>query len=106
MGGLMGTWPLYNTTKANDALELVRTGEVTGLSIGFALGRGGTAQGPNGEAVRTAAHLDHVVLTHEPAYANARVTALRDDRPRLTLAAAQLSAARNHRVLDRLRVGG
>jgi HK97 family phage prohead protease len=97
--GLMGTWPLYNTTRANDALELVRSGEVTGLSIGFALGKGGTSQGPNGEAVRTAAHLDHVVLTHEPAYQGARVTAIRDHSG---LAQWRRYQGRQHQLLDQL----
>jgi len=104
MQGLMGTWPLYNTTRASDALELVRSGEVTGLSIGFSLPRGATAQGPNGEAVRTAAHLDHVVLTHEPAYSGAVVTAIRDARA--ALPAYRREAARHHAIIDRLRVGG
>jgi HK97 family phage prohead protease len=101
-GGLVGTWPLYNTTKANDSLELVRTGEVTGLSIGFSVGRGGTQDGPNGLALRTAAHLDHVVLTHEPAYQTARVMAIRDAGQNLP--AWRREAARHHAVLDRLRV--
>jgi HK97 family phage prohead protease len=96
--GLFGSWPLYNTTRANDALELVRTGEVTGLSIGFKpIGR--TTTGPQGELVRAAAHLDHIVLTHEPAYAGAVVTAIRSARP---LATFRREAARHHQLLDHL----
>jgi HK97 family phage prohead protease len=99
--GLMGSWPLYNTTRAADALELVRTGEVTGLSIGFSLpGRAATSQGPMGEQVRTAAHLDHVVLTHEPAYPTAQVTAIRDAR--LGVAAFRRDQARQRAILDRV----
>ena len=73
--GLHGEWPLYNTTKASDALELVRTGEVTGLSIGFkALA---SRKGSDGAMERQTAHLDHVTLTHEPVYAGAVVTSVR-----------------------------
>ena len=99
MMGLMGMWPLYNTTRASDALELVRSGEVTGLSIGFSPAKGGTQTGPNGEAVRTAAHLDHVVLTHEPAYQGAQVTAVRD---RSGLEQWRRHQARQHQMLDQL----
>ena len=44
--GLHGSWSLYNTTRANDSLELVRSGEVTGLSIGFKALPGGTVRRP------------------------------------------------------------
>lgn len=73
--GLHGEWPLYNTTRANDALELVRSGEVTGLSIGFK--PTGTRKAADGVTERHAAHLDHIVLTHEPVYETAQVTAVR-----------------------------
>ena len=56
----MGAWPLYNTSRANDALELVRTGEVTGLSIGFRALDGGTRRGADGAYERHGAHLDHI----------------------------------------------
>lgn len=73
--GLHGAWPLFNTSPANDALELVRSGEVTGLSVGFK--PLGTARTPDGVYERRQAHLDHVVLTHEPIYAEAGVLAVR-----------------------------
>jgi HK97 family phage prohead protease len=73
--GLHGEWPLYNTIKASDSLELVRTGEITGLSIGFkALS---SRPGADGATERHSAHLDHVTLTHEPVYDGAAVLAVR-----------------------------
>jgi HK97 family phage prohead protease len=96
--GLHGAWPLYNTTKANDALELVRSGEVTGLSIGFKVS-GRPQLGPDGAYERTAAHLDHIVLTHEPAYPGAAVTAIRSAHP---IASYRTTAARAHGIIDRM----
>jgi HK97 family phage prohead protease len=97
--GLHGAWPLYNTTKANDALELVRSGEVTGLSIGFKVA-GRPQVGPDGAYERTAAHLDHIVLTHEPAYPTAAVTAIRSAHP---IAGFRVAQARAHQLLERIR---
>jgi HK97 family phage prohead protease len=79
--GLHGEWPLYETSRANDALELVRSGEVTGLSVGFKPVEGGTVKGHDGVIERRAAHLDHVVLTHEPIYAGAGVLSVRSEAP-------------------------
>jgi HK97 family phage prohead protease len=79
--GLHGSWPLNNTTRANDALELVRSGEVTGLSVGFKAVEGGSVKGRDGVIERRAAHLDHVVLTHEPVYAEAAVLSVRSKGP-------------------------
>jgi HK97 family phage prohead protease len=75
--GLHGSWPLFGTSRADDALELARSGEVTGLSVGFKATPGGSVRGPDGVIERRVAHLDHVVLTHEPAYAEAGVLAVR-----------------------------
>lgn len=100
--GLYGEWPLYQTTRANDALELVRTGEVTGLSIGFKALDGGTRRGADGAYERHGAHLDHVVLTHEPVYATAGVVAVRSARP---LAAYRRDLYRARQILDRLAAG-
>jgi HK97 family phage prohead protease len=73
--GLHGEWPLYNTSKASDSLELVRSGEVTGLSIGFKALTSRPAA--DGVTERHSAHLDHVTLTHEPVYDGAAVLAVR-----------------------------
>jgi HK97 family phage prohead protease len=75
--GLHGAWPLYNTSRADDALELVRSGEVTGLSVGFKAVPNGSVKAADGVIERRSAHLDHVVLTHEPIYATAGVLAVR-----------------------------
>jgi HK97 family phage prohead protease len=75
--GLHGAWPLYSTSRADDALELVRSGEVTGLSVGFKPLEGGSVKGRDGVIERRAAHLDHVVLTHEPVYETAGVLSVR-----------------------------
>jgi HK97 family phage prohead protease len=99
--GLHGEWPLYNTTRANDALELVRSGEVTGLSIGFKALPGGTHRGADGAAERVGAHLDHIVLTHEPVYAGATVVTVRS-RP---LASYRTDLLRAQAILERLTVG-
>jgi HK97 family phage prohead protease len=95
--GLHGEWPLYNTSRASDALELVRSGEVTGLSIGFRAQA--SRRAGDGTMERQTAHLDHVVLTHEPVYADAAVTAVRSQA---TTAARPLSAYRT----DLLRAQG
>jgi HK97 family phage prohead protease len=99
--GLHGAWPLYNTTKGNDALELVRSGEVTGLSIGFKP----TAKpqiGPDGAYERTAVHLDHIVLTQEPAYADAQVTAVRTAPPPHRIDGFKVHQGRAHAIIDRM----
>jgi HK97 family phage prohead protease len=91
--GLHGEWPLYNTTKASDALELVRSGEITGLSIGFkALS---SHKGSDGATERQTAMLDHITLTHEPVYDGAAITAVRsraESRPAQTWRADLLRA--------------
>jgi HK97 family phage prohead protease len=96
--GLHGAWPLYETTRANDALELVRSGEVTGLSVGFKPTEGGSVRGRDGVIERRAAHLDHVVLTHEPIYEGAAVLSVRsqqaNDGPTLDELRADLDARR------------
>jgi HK97 family phage prohead protease len=80
--GLHGAWPLYSTTRANDALELVRSGEVNGLSVGFKATAGGSVRASDGAIERRSVHLDHVVLTHEPIYQGAGVLSVRSQAPR------------------------
>jgi HK97 family phage prohead protease len=82
--GAYGAWPLFSTSRADDALELVRSGEVTGLSVGFRATPGGSVRGPDGVIERRVAHLDHIVLTHEPAYAEAGVVAVRSEAQPVT----------------------
>jgi HK97 family phage prohead protease len=75
--GLYGEWSLYDTSRAEDALKLVKAGEVTGLSVGFKAQGGGTRRADDGALERVSAHLDHVALTHEPVYADAQVLGVR-----------------------------
>ena len=75
--GLHGAWAMYETPKGDAALYMVKTGEVTGLSVGFKANDGGTRKGADGVFERHAATLDHVALTNQPAYAGAQVTAVR-----------------------------
>ena len=75
--GLYGAFPMPHTTAADDALELVRAGVVTGLSLGFRLLERSGKPGRDGIVDRTRAHVDHVALTHAPAYATAEVVGLR-----------------------------
>lgn len=102
--GLFGSFPMPHTTAADDALELVRSGVVTGLSVGFRLLDGGSRRGTDGVIERRRAHVDHVALTHSPAYEGAEVVALRAaggvelaGRP---LATWQREGDRLRRVLD------
>jgi HK97 family phage prohead protease len=75
--GAHGAWPMFETSRADDALQLVRSGEVTGLSVGFKAVPGGSVRTADGVIERRSVHLDHIVLTHEPAYAEAGVLAMR-----------------------------
>jgi HK97 family phage prohead protease len=80
--GLYGAWALFDTTRAEDALKLVKAGEVTGLSVGFTAKAGGASRrADDGVIERLAAHLDHVALTHEPVYEDAQVLGVRSRLP-------------------------
>ena len=81
----------------------MRTGEVTeDSSIGFRTLPGGSRRAPDGATERVAAHLDHVVLTHGPAYAGAGVMAIR--RPGASLAGYRRAQLQQRQILDRLAV--
>ena len=71
--GLFGEFPMPHTTAADDALELVRSEVVTGLSVGFVLLGEHSRRSRDGVVERTRAHVDHVALTHAPAYVGAEV---------------------------------
>lgn len=75
--GLYGEWRMFDTSAGEDALKLVKAGEVTGLSIGFRSASNGSARTDDGVIERRSAHLDHVALTHEPQYQDATVLAVR-----------------------------
>jgi HK97 family phage prohead protease len=76
--GLHGTFRLHETPQADTALELIRSGAVTGLSVA-AIPLGPGKRGPAGETIRTACHLDRVALCRRPAYVGAQITAVRSD---------------------------
>jgi HK97 family phage prohead protease len=101
--GLHGAWQLYDTTRGEDALKLVRAGEVTGLSVGFKALQGGTQLAPDGAMERTAVHLDHVALTTEPAYSEAKILAIRSVDAG-TVTGLRTAQARQHALIERLRV--
>jgi HK97 family phage prohead protease len=75
--GLYGEWRVHDTSAGNDALQLVKAGEVTGLSVGFRAQGGGSRRADDGVIDRISAHLDHVALTHEPVYSEAQVLSVR-----------------------------
>ena len=101
--GAHGAWAIYETPRGDEALHLVRTGEVTGLSVGFKAVDGGTKRGPDGAYERHAVHLDHVVLTNQPAYTGAVVTGVRS-RQSVGGYRRDLEAARG--ILARVRADG
>ena len=101
--GLHGAWHLYDTSRGEDALKLVQAGEVTGLSVGFKAVDGGTRLAPDGAYERHAVHLDHVALTTEPAYSEARILAIRSVDAG-TVTGLRTAQARQHALIERLRV--
>lgn len=81
LDGLHAAFVLPATRDADDALELVRTGVVDGLSVGFVPVRD---EKRSGRVVRLEASLREVSLVHSPAYADALVAGVRSTaRPSL-----------------------
>jgi Escherichia/Staphylococcus phage prohead protease len=85
--GLYGEWRVSETTFGDDVLALVRDRAVSGLSIGFVPDPTTDVwdQGRT-RVVRHRATLDHVAVVRSPAYADARIVAVRSARPRLAIA--------------------
>ena len=81
--GMYVRFGLNNTTVANDARELLRSGHATGLSVGFLPVKGRTYDTENDDGSvtlhRTEIRLDHVAFTHRPAYPAAQVTSFREE---------------------------
>jgi HK97 family phage prohead protease len=74
--GLHGVFRVPRTVAGDDTLELVRSGVLTDLSVGFAEVAGGSRY--DGRTVEhRRAMLDHVALTYRGAYPSARVLATR-----------------------------
>lgn len=76
--GLHGTFRALETEAGNTALELVRDGILDGVSLEARPKRGGSVRTADGVVRRVRAHLVNVALCREPAYAGARVLALRE----------------------------
>jgi len=77
--GLHGAWYVPDTRDGNEVLALAAAGVPLGLSVGFVPLPGGSRYSDGGRRVeRRAALLDHVAIVRRPAYAGARVAALRD----------------------------
>lgn len=72
---LQGTFRMLDSQDSDKALELVRDGILTGLSIEFRALRTRTV---DGVVQRVRAHLDKVSLCRTPAYAAAQVLAVRE----------------------------
>lgn len=102
--GLHGT---FRATGApgDQALELIRDGVLTGMSVRALVLGPGRREG--GVVVRTACHLDRVALCREPAYAGAVITALRSTTPEAEPAdLAALRPPRNVALEERLHALG
>jgi HK97 family phage prohead protease len=85
--GLYGEWRVSETTFGDDVLALVRDRAVSGLSVGFIPDPASDVW--DAERTRVERHhagLDHVAIVRSPAYADARIVALRGGRPRLAIA--------------------
>ncbi|MFF0501622.1 HK97 family phage prohead protease [Nocardia aobensis] len=76
--GLAVAFRLSRTSAANDALELVRDGTVTGFSIGFVPIRDRVV---DGVTQRLEVSLREVSLVAEPAYGGAQVAGIRSAQP-------------------------
>lgn len=83
--GLHGTFRVLDGTLGDHALEIVRSGTCTGLSVTALVHPEGTKV-TDGLVERTLLTLEHVALTGTPAYSGAGVTAIRSDVGTLDLA--------------------
>ena len=95
--GLHGTFRMLDTPAADTALELVRAGIVTGLSVA-AIPLGPGRRGPSGETVRTNCHLDRVALCRQPAYQGAQISAVRSVSQARPTLLEDLRPPRNERL--------
>ena len=85
--GGWGEWRVSETSFGSDVLALVLDGAATGLSVGFIADS--MTDVWNRERTRVVRHhatLDHVAIVRSPAYADARIVAVRSARPRLAIA--------------------
>lgn len=76
-GGLYGTFAIHPGPFGDQALELVRAGELTGFSVGFTDRFERWRRLEDGTVVRSSCSLHEVSLCEEPAYPGALITAQR-----------------------------
>lgn len=89
--GLHGTFRAVDGNIGDHALELIRAGFVTGLSVEAVIHPNGTRL-RDGLVERTLLLLDHVALTSSPAYDGAEITAVRSGSPPVEIAPAITAA--------------
>jgi len=77
--GLLGRFQFFDTPEGRGAFENVAEGTYGGVSVGFAVARGGEEVREGVRVIRTA-RLHHVALVDEPAYESAQVLATRAAR--------------------------
>jgi HK97 family phage prohead protease len=87
--GLHGSFRVHENRDGDKALQLVRDGILTGLSLEFVALRSKLA---DGVVQRLRAHIDKVSLCRSPAYAGAQVLAVRHRPPELERAEPALSS--------------
>lgn len=68
--GLWGEFAVHRGPAAQEAWHAARDGVLTGFSIGFTVP---SSSGPGGQGTVRKAEIDHVALTHQPAYGGAVV---------------------------------
>ena len=90
--GLWGEFSVHRGPAAQEAWHAARDGILTGFSIGFMVPE---SSGPGGQGTVREAEIDHVALTHQPAYSGAVVQETR----RLSPAQARILADRRVRRL-------
>ena len=80
--GLLGSFKIAPTERGREALDLVTSGFLDGLSVGFRPLRNKTETvGGRRHVTRIDAVLDHVGLVNSPAYSQARVLEARGEQP-------------------------
>jgi HK97 family phage prohead protease len=102
--GLYGSFTIHPGPFGDQAIELVRAGELTGFSVGFSDRFEHWRRLEDGTVVRSACQLHEVSLCEEPAYAGALITA---QRSRDQLAAElELPPRIDDELAERLRAVG
>lgn len=80
--GLIADFLLAPTARGEETRELAAAGMVTGLSVGFRPIRNKTETREGRKHVtRVESYLDHVAVTHQPAYSDAQVIDVRNFDP-------------------------